>query len=1055
MGRNRLVVMLSLLFLASFPPLPVAGQGTAGKGGSPKSAPPSYSWPDTDREARITTRELDKLSKNTAGMAYGYIARQVTLDSRFFLLKDSWLRTTYLCSSDDGRVIKKLVGEAILSATGLRYACSADGKALEIRDSVDSRLLFSREFALGSIRACSPIGYEDFLVLAKGPNGFSLSRISKGAASYEASEVCTVPIRDETLNYPFLISASPAGDRALVCHSKGIAVVDIAKRAVTGEASIPKSLDPKAMLADLLRGGIGINSVEVDQGGGRALVSWADGIGLFDLATAKFTQKYSDMKENVRVMSVFSGDGRKAYVASSSPSGGQRLEAWDLEKWPSRTELAPGLYGKLGSGYTLGLALAPDGTLLVSTVGAVAKVDPATGGFTTLVESRRLGFFGPDKGKAYFASGRSLHLVDLAQRRTVRTFRASSPIAHVGMNASSTLLTALATDGSISLLDATSLSVMDEYRVPDGLSATSASCSRDGTTLLVDYITMGFDQPSLSIVDVKTKSELLRFKSQQSWASWIEGTDVVRIGYYETGYVAKEKYYSVPQRSFVKPIEGKSEGGREGAASLERDGIAYTFEKGPGLRLLRGGDTLADIIAFEDGSVLTVAEDGYFDYSGGNRVPSEKVYLVRGVRVYSLDQFSDRFFRPGIIAERIRGGAAAGAAAADIRKGFATPPLLSMYAKGKNGAYLPIGVESGSPGPLASAVSTDGLLAADGRVTVRLEARDSGGGIDGLALFVGNKAVGDETRGIDVRAAAGGVLVREYAVALAEGENQLRAVAFSSDRTESPPVAARLVYAAPKPPRPVMYVVAVASDSYRNPKYNLDYAVADAKGLVSALRSSAGKLFEKVEVATLYDSAVQAEALRRALGSVAATAKADDVFVFFYAGHGIAVEGRGAGDFYFVLPQVTAMSDDANVAAGGISSTELRGLLSAVPATKQLVLVDACNSGALARGFSSRGIGEEMALRQLARSSGSAVLTATDDRQAASEIAQLGHGVFTYALVQGLQGSAATQDGRITATTLRAWVDSSVPELSEKYRGTVQYPTTFMFGQDFPIGLRY
>ena len=60
-------------------------------------------------------------------------------------------------------------------------------------------------------------------------------------------------------------------------------------------------------------------------------------------------------------------------------------------------------------------------------------------------------------------------------------------------------------------------------------------------------------------------------------------------------------------------------------------------------------------------------------------MPSDKVHLLRGIRIHSLDQFVDRFFRPGIIAERIWGGAAAGPAAADIRKGFATPPAISMF----------------------------------------------------------------------------------------------------------------------------------------------------------------------------------------------------------------------------------------------------------------------------------------------------------------------------------------------------------------------------------------
>ena len=60
-------------------------------------------------------------------------------------------------------------------------------------------------------------------------------------------------------------------------------------------------------------------------------------------------------------------------------------------------------------------------------------------------------------------------------------------------------------------------------------------------------------------------------------------------------------------------MEEKREKKQGGVTSVEWGVIAYTFERGPGLRLLRVGDTLADIIAFGDGSVLILGEDGYFD----------------------------------------------------------------------------------------------------------------------------------------------------------------------------------------------------------------------------------------------------------------------------------------------------------------------------------------------------------------------------------------------------------------------------------------------------------
>ena len=169
---------------------------------------------------------------------------------------------------------------------------------------------------------------------------------------------------------------------------------------------------------------------------------------------------------------------------------------------------------------------------------------------------------------------------------------------------------------------------------------------------------------------------------------------------------------------------------------------------------------------------------------------------------------------------------------------------------------------------------------------------------------------------------------------------------------------------------------------------------------------------------------------------------------------GVALPDTDGNQFYFVLPPVTNMADPEKLATGGLSSQELRDQAARIPAAKQMLLVDACNSGAFAKGFTVRGAAEAMALAQLARSSGSAVLTATTAQQFASEIAELGHGVFTYALLQGLQGKAAKPDGRITAASLRSWIEDAIPELTKKYRGSEQFPTTFMFGQDFPIGFK-
>ena len=58
--------------------------------------------------------------------------------------------------------------------------------------------------------------------------------------------------------------------------------------------------------------------------------------------------------------------------------------------------------------------------------------------------------------------------------------------------------------------------------------------------------------------------------------------------------------------------------------------------------------------------------------------------------------------------------------------------------------------------------------------------------------------------------------------------------------------------------------------------------------------------------------------------------------------------------------------------------------------------------------------GEERAIAQLARSTGTYWITATGSDQFATEFEELGHGVFTYSLIEGLKGMADNGDSKIT-----------------------------------------
>jgi uncharacterized caspase-like protein len=120
-----------------------------------------------------------------------------------------------------------------------------------------------------------------------------------------------------------------------------------------------------------------------------------------------------------------------------------------------------------------------------------------------------------------------------------------------------------------------------------------------------------------------------------------------------------------------------------------------------------------------------------------------------------------------------------------------------------------------------------------------------------------------------------------------------------------------------------------------------------------------------------------------------------------------------------------------------------------------MILMDACHSGGALKSLNVRAAAaDEKAIVQLARSSGVAVLASSGTKQFATEFEELKHGVFTFALMEALDGQAdRNKDNRLTVSEIKLYMDERVPELTKKYGGTSQFPTGYLTGNDFPISI--
>ncbi|MBI3030032.1 MAG: hypothetical protein HYY64_11010, partial [Candidatus Rokubacteria bacterium] len=110
-----------------------------------------------------------------------------------------------------------------------------------------------------------------------------------------------------------------------------------------------------------------------------------------------------------------------------------------------------------------------------------------------------------------------------------------------------------------------------------------------------------------------------------------------------------------------------------------------------------------------------------------------------------------------------------------------------------------------------------------------------------------------------------------------------------------------------------------------------------------------------------------------------------------------------------------------------------------------VAFLDSCYSGAAGgRTFASkktRAVNvDDLFLERLTRSKGRAIVTASRPAEVSIELPELGHGIFTYYLVQALKGAGdLNRDGIVTLQELYEYVEQEVTKKSRAVGGN-QHP---------------
>ncbi|MBL7858021.1 MAG: caspase family protein [Cyclobacteriaceae bacterium] len=342
-------------------------------------------------------------------------------------------------------------------------------------------------------------------------------------------------------------------------------------------------------------------------------------------------------------------------------------------------------------------------------------------------------------------------------------------------------------------------------------------------------------------------------------------------------------------------------------------------------------------------------------------------------------------------------------------------------------------------------------------IPLTVEVFDGGGGVKTVQIYQNDKLIISDDK--IKTTGEGQKITKTYEVEMLNEANEFRVKVVNLQRIESRPSTLTIEYTGEAIATTTLHVLAIGINKYQNTNYNLNYARPDAEAFVDKLTEHGKSIFKSINTIPIYDEDATKENIMKGFKSIMARAKPEDVFLFYYAGHGSLDEEHkdenGNSPFYFVPSNVTKLyADPEQLRTKGISGNEFTELLTQIRCQKQIVLTDACHSGGIISGKKVRAAAtDERAIVQLARSVGVVWIASSGTKQYATEFDQLQHGAFTYALMEGLDGKADNGDKKVTITELMIFMEDRVPQLIKEYGGDAQNPITYKSGGDFPISI--
>jgi WD40 repeat protein len=425
--------------------------------------------------------------------------------------------------------------------------------------------------------------------------------------------------------------------------------------------------------------------------------------------------------------------------------------------------------------------------------------------------------------------------------------------------------------------------------------------------------------------------------------------------------------------------------------------------------------------------------EGYYDASpGGEDLIGWHVNhgLDNAADFFSASRFRERYYQPAVVGAVLR--------TLDVAKA-----LQQAQTSAVPSTPLPLP-------PVVTILSPrEGEAVSGSTVEVRYVVRSpSGDKVTGVQVQIDGRPLEGERGAVrleDGPAAPGAE--REGSIVVPLGQDETISLIARAGERAGEAANVKVIWKGERPhtaPNGRLYILAVGVSAYRDEHLKLRFAADDAAAVVAAFKRQGGGLYREVVPRLLEDKEATRDEILKGLDWLEVNTTPQDVAVVFLAGHGI---NDKFGEYYFLAQD----SDPNNLKMTGLPNSELAKTLSRV-AGKALFFFDTCHSGSVSVAGAGMPDINGVANALGSDENGLVVFAASRGREFALEQEEWGHGAFSEALIEALNGKADREfyrNGHITVNFLDSWLEEHVAKITKDQQHPVAVKPHAV--SDFPV----